>query len=106
MTTGAGLFTSLVSAHDAPPLPQTKRNATAIFDKDAVCIEFLPSSIHDLMLSSCNIFYSVTASTDASQMACFRERTARDCAVQRVDWRHPQSRPDFGPGRPHHAPRK
>src|SRR5262249_39790352 len=62
MTTGAGPFTSLVSAHDAPPLLQTKRNATAIFDKDAACIEFLPSGIHDLMLSSREIFFSVTAS--------------------------------------------
>jgi hypothetical protein len=37
MTMGAGPFTSLVSAHDAPP-PQANRNASAIFDKDAVRI--------------------------------------------------------------------
>jgi hypothetical protein len=39
-------LTSLVSAHDADPLPQTKRNATAILDKHALCIEFLRSDVH------------------------------------------------------------
>jgi hypothetical protein len=46
MTTVTGPLTSLVSAHDADPLPQTKRNATAILDKHALCIEFLRSDVH------------------------------------------------------------
>jgi hypothetical protein len=51
MTTGAGPFTSLVSAHDAPPLPQTNRETTAILENDAVSIEFLPfQALYDLTL--------------------------------------------------------
>src|SRR5579872_6452477 len=47
MTMGAGPFTSLVSASEADPLPQTRRNATAILDKHGLCIEFLRSDVHD-----------------------------------------------------------
>src|SRR5262252_222711 len=103
MTTGAGPFTSLVSAHDAPPLLQTNRNATAIFDKDAVCIEFLPSGIHDPMLSSREIFSARTAAADACQMACFTNRRAIE---QRGARCHQQSRADIRPGRPRHPPWK
>jgi hypothetical protein len=52
-----------------PPLPQTNKNTTPILENDAASIEFL--RFQDFTTKLCEIFYGVTASTDACQTACF-----------------------------------